>query len=401
MPDWDPMDRPAEQGPPAPEPDDEPLMGVEIVPEALVLPRRPHPGFWWALLWCLGFLLVTQLVAGVVGLVILLVLLAGSPGGLNQFTDPQVLYNSPAFAQAMMPAMLLAQILSIVMSWLVLRLVVGRHWPAIVALRRPSLPHLLFALVGLPGLMVITMGIDGLAKRFVPSLFDLEEMMTMLGKWPWPLGVLIIGVGPGIGEELWCRGFLGRGLVGRYGYLGGVLLTSFLFGLIHLEPRQVAYAMVMGVFLHGAYLFTRSLLVPIILHMTNNSLSVLAMHIPALKAIDMPAEQIPWMVYMAAVLLTAVVALALFQSRARLVDLPSANLTAITTIASPTSITNVPHEVPTADQPLPTWRPAYPGVAYPPPRKATRVMHPWPAWDSWLLVAVGLAIFVGSCFLGG
>src|SRR5262249_45460386 len=164
MPDWESMDRPAEQGPPPPEPDDEPLIGVEVVPEALVLPRRPHPGFGWALLWCLGFLLVTQLVPALVGGVILIILLMGSPGGLDQFNNPKVLYNSDAFAYAMMPAMLLAQILSIIMSCLVLRLVVGRHWPAIVALRRPGLAHLLFALVGLPGLMVIIMGVDGLAK---------------------------------------------------------------------------------------------------------------------------------------------------------------------------------------------------------------------------------------------
>src|SRR5262249_36160060 len=121
-----------------------------------------------------------------------------------------------------------------------------------------------------------------------------------------------------------------------------------------------------------------------------------------LKAVDMPAEQIPWMVYVAAVLLTAAVAWALFQCRARLVDLPSANLTSITTIASPTSITHVLHEVQPDDQSgLPTWRPAFPSVAYPPPGKATRVMHPWPAWHSWLVVALGLAFFVGSCFLGG
>src|SRR6516164_4908797 len=119
MPDWDPMDRPAEQGPLPPEPDDEPLMGVEIVPEALVLPRQPHPGFGWALLWCLGFLLVTQLVPALVGAVILIFLVMGTPGGLDRFNDPQVLFQSEAFAKAMMPAMLLAQILSILMSWLV------------------------------------------------------------------------------------------------------------------------------------------------------------------------------------------------------------------------------------------------------------------------------------------
>ena len=124
------------------------------------------------------------------------------------------------------------------------------------------------------------------------------------------------------------------------------------------------------------------------------------MHIPQLQAIDMPANQIPLIVYATAILLTAIVGWALFQSRARLVDLPIS--TSITTMPNLASITAAPNEVQLTDQPsLATWRPAFPSVAYPPPGKATRVMHPWPAWHSWLLVAVGLAFFVGSCFLGG
>lgn len=381
--------------------DEEPLPAMEIDTEKLRRPRPPQPGFWAAVLWCLGFLAITQLVPGVIGVVILVVLVVGSPGGMEQLqNNPQAMYNSDAFATAMMPALLLAQILGIITSWVVIRIVVGKHWPAILALRRPSVAHLVLALAGLPGLMVITMGIDGLAKRFVPSLFDLEQMMGIFGKWPWPVGVLIIGVGPGIAEELWCRGFLGRGLVGRYGVVGGVLLTSLLFGLIHMEPRQVAYAMVMGIFLHGAYLTTRSLLVPILLHMTNNSLSVLALHVPALQAIDMPAEQIPWTVYVTAILLTASVSWALFQSRARLVDWPGAEQTAITNLPGLNSITADPGTVHLpAGLDLPTWRPSFPSVADPPPGKATRVMRPWPAWHSWLVAAAGLSLFVGSCFL--
>src|SRR6516225_7289140 len=293
----------------------ESILYAQIVPIELPSPRPPHPGFWWAVLWCLGFLLITQVLPAIVGFVIMFVILLLQSSNQVPLQDLHAITNTDAYALAMMVSMLLSQIMAVFVSWLVIRLVVGKEWPRILALRRPSLAHLLLAVIGLPGLIIVGMGVDALAKQVLPSIVNMEETMALFGKWPWPLGVLIIGVGPGIGEELWCRGFLGRGLVGRYGYLGGVLLTSFLFGLIHLEPRQVAYAMVMGVFLHGAYLFTRSLLVPIILHMTNNSLSVLAMHIPALKAIDMPAEQIPWMVYMAAVLLTAVVALALFQSR--------------------------------------------------------------------------------------
>ena len=74
----------------------------------------------------------------------------------------------------------------------------------------------------------------------------MEAMVKEFRTWPWQFGVLVIGLGPGLSEELWCRGFLGRGLVEHYGVILGVLLTSFLFGLIHGDPHQGTMAMLMG-----------------------------------------------------------------------------------------------------------------------------------------------------------
>src|SRR5262249_20891356 len=159
---------------------------------------------------------------------------------------------------------------------------------------------------------------DAVAKQLLPSLIDLEQVAMIFGKWPWPVGVLVIGVGPGIAEELWFRGFFGRGLVGRHGLIVGVLLTSLLFGLIHIEPRQVAYGMVIGVLLHLSYVASRSLLVPMFLHAANNSVSVLAMHIPALAAIDEAAQQIPC--FGAAVLVVVAVGWAFYKSHTSLTD---------------------------------------------------------------------------------
>ena len=50
---------------------------------------------------------------------------------------------------------------------------------------------------------------------------------------------------------------------------------------MHLEPRQVAYATFLGVFLHLSYLASRSLIVPMTLHMLNNSISISMHHVPA------------------------------------------------------------------------------------------------------------------------
>ena len=343
------------------------LIGATDIPEAAPARRPPYPGFWWAVLWCLGILVVTQFVPAVIGMFIFLV---GSAGRMNPevLGDPKALSESPEFIQAMLPAMLLTQFLSVSLAWLVIRLIVGKNWPRILALRWPHWSHLLLALLGLPGLMFIATGVDALARQVLPSFFDLEQTMSMFAKWPWQVGVLIIGLGPGIGEELWFRGFIGRGLVGRHGVIVGVLLTALLFGLIHVEPRQAAYAAVIGVVLHLAYLATRSLLIPVIIHITNNSLSILAMHSRSFQAADIPAEQVPWYVYGASVLLLAAVGWALFRGRARLVDRP--------------------------DSEAVRWRPAFPGVEYPPPKTATTVVPRFPDLTAWLLVAASVAIFL-------
>jgi len=376
----------------------ESILYAQIVPIELPSPRPPHPGFWWAVLWCLGFLLITQVLPAIVGFVIMFVILLLQSSNQVPLQDLHAITNTDAYALAMMVSMLLSQIMAIFVSWLVIRLIVGKEWPRILALRRPSLAHLLLALIGLPGLIVIGMGVDALAKQVLPSVFSLEEAMALFGQWPWPLGVLIIGVGPGIGEELWCRGFLGRGLVGRYGFLAGVLLTSLLFGVIHLEPRQAVAAFVMGIFLHGSYLASRSLLVPMLLHMGNNSLSILSMHVPFLKALDAPPEQIPLLIYEGGIVLTATVVWAFFQSRARFKDIWQRGLDTSFVAANPDfsvqgqPITDDPGET------VSSWRPAFAGVEFPPEGTATSVSHPWPHWTTWVLVAAGLLLLAGSIF---
>lgn len=339
---------------------------AEPVPEERP-PAPPHPGFWWAALWCLGILVVTQLLPGLVGAAILL---ASSPGlRPEQLMDPTDLVRSPQYVTAMLWAMGLAQVLMLGTAWCAVRLVVGRSWGRRLAVRRPSASHLLLALLGLPALIVVVIGVDGLARQVLPSLLDLDEAVSMFGKWPLVMGVLVIGLGPGVAEELWFRGFFGRGLVARHGVVGGVLLTSLLFGLIHMEPRQVVYAFVMGIALHLAYLATRSLLVPVVLHAANNSLSILALHSPAFRAADMPAGEIPWHVYALAPVLLAAVGLALFQSRKVLVE-----------------------EVASGRR----WWPAFPGVAHPPRGAATRVVQPPASVVAWVFVIASAITFAAA-----
>jgi membrane protease YdiL (CAAX protease family) len=90
------------------------------------------------------------------------------------------------------------------------------------------------------------------------------------------MAVLIVAVGPALGEELFCRGFLGRGLVARYGTVAGISLTSILFGVMHIIPAQAMYAGLLGILLHCLALSGRSLWLAMLAHFLNNALSVMA-----------------------------------------------------------------------------------------------------------------------------
>jgi membrane protease YdiL (CAAX protease family) len=345
------------------------------LPMALLV-TPPHPGFGWALLWCLGFLLLTQVLPMLVGGVLLVILLMASGQGVNpaQWGPGGNVMQSWEYAYAIGGAMLLSQVLAVASALLVIHGIVGKDWSRVLAVRYPSGPHLVLTLMGLPCLMVVSMGVEALAKHFLPSFFDVGQMMALFGKLPWALGVLIIGLGPALGEELWFRGFLGRGLVARYGLVGGVLLTSLLFGVMHLEPTQAAATFVMGLFLHWSYLATRSLLVPMILHLANNSLAILALHFSVLHVLNVPGEKIPWYVYGAALLGLATVGWAFFTSRAQLVEDPAAG--------------RIP------------WEPAYIGPELPPAGRTTKVRQRSPNPLAWLGAIAGFVVFGAASVMG-
>jgi membrane protease YdiL (CAAX protease family) len=82
---------------------------------------------------------------------------------------------------------------------------------------------------------------------------------------------------PGLGEELYCRGFLSRGLIARHGVIVGTLVASVLFGAMHLEPVQAMGATLLGVALQVVFLNTCSLKAAIALHTLNNALAFVLM----------------------------------------------------------------------------------------------------------------------------
>jgi membrane protease YdiL (CAAX protease family) len=177
-----------------------------------------------------------------------------------------------------LPALFGGQLLGLALTVLALQARVGPDWMKAIHLRRPRLVPCLLAVLSLPLFWLVAGGatvlVDYVLHLGEPSRQLVMDANAQHGLW---FSLLVIAVGAAVNEELFCRGFLGRGLVGRHGVLVGVLATSVIFGVLDGNVVQGFFAFLMGCYLHLVYLKTRSLWVPILLHFLNNARAVIVL----------------------------------------------------------------------------------------------------------------------------
>ena len=156
----------------------------------------------------------------------------------------------------------------------------GRAAGRCIAFRGLAPTQLLASLMLVLPLQTLASELTNIAQLVVPLfepafLQSLREsnhaIFEQLIERSWLLTIVGACLLPGLGEEIFARGFIGRGLVSRYGLVVGVTLTSFLFGAMHVDPVQGTGAMALGFALHYVYLMSRSLWAPIVLHTLNNA----------------------------------------------------------------------------------------------------------------------------------
>lgn len=212
--------------------------------------------------------------------------------------------------------------------------VFGKRFGRVIPMQWPPMRH-----VALICLLVLPLAVmDGfLAQKVIEiseTLFgvtpsqDLPELLGGITEEPALTLLLILAVAPAFGEELIFRGVIGRGLVGRYGIFAGILGTSVLFSIVHGNWPQGVGVFFVGVMCHVAYLSTRTLAAPILLHFLNNTLPVLALKSlasqnaeGAMNAADQMTTDIsPWIVLAAAVCV-AVLGCLLWKTRVQFRDI--------------------------------------------------------------------------------
>jgi membrane protease YdiL (CAAX protease family) len=323
--------------------------------------RKPGPGFWEALGWCVLFV-AAQMFGLIVTTCSVFVAYAVTAPDAKDFAAEQLdtfvkavappppgqaaeVEVRPAIPRAIGSAlawgMLAAQVVSLGLILIVFPRRIGPDWKRQLGVRAPRPLHVGLVLLIVPGFLIGADTIQTLVQwaTGIEPPQAMKALNGIFGAFPWPLTALAVAIGPGVVEELWCRGLLGRGLCARYGLRIGVPTTAALFAAMHVDPSQLVVITAMGVYLHLVYLATRSIWMPMLLHASNNGLAVL------LALSQQPSETevkvIPIIVHFVALALLFFGGVALRTSR--MIERPVAG-----------------------DRAKGHWTPEYPGISAPP-----------------------------------
>jgi membrane protease YdiL (CAAX protease family) len=141
--------------------------------------------------------------------------------------------------------------------------------------------------------------LPGFMSGFEKWATDLEDSMAGLTKFLtefettgyFILSIVVIAVIPGIGEEILFRGFLQNILrkIFRNDHVA-VWVAAILFSAIHFQFYGFVPRMLLGAIFGYLYLWSGNLLVPIVAHFLNNSISLLSLFVYQKGLTDFDAE---------------------------------------------------------------------------------------------------------------
>ena len=120
-----------------------------------------------------------------------------------------------------------------------------------LSLREPKCPWWTLALFPMASAIPLAVGVGaayGMTYFFAPdtSIEALYKNLTTV--WAIPF-IILIGVMPGMMEELLFRGYAQTRLIERWGPLVGISVTAILFALFHVTPHAMALAFIVGIWL--------------------------------------------------------------------------------------------------------------------------------------------------------
>lgn len=246
----------------------------------------------------LGFIILHFLVINIVAIIVLVFALIIDSGGaldMNMLSDIDYINKLIIERNSQITVFYALAILPIYLIYLYFA---KRKRPDTVFVKRAGILDILPAF----SIMVGTMGVTNLyfilltkvseSNSFIAQLMqDYEELSAMAfsteADYLWL--VLGIGIAAPVVEELLFRGIIQGELRHAMPEWAAVVVQAVLFAAFHMQPIQSSYVLLPGLMLGAAYAWTKSLWVPIAMHIFFNLLGSL---VPSLMQSDEMLQQI-------------------------------------------------------------------------------------------------------------
>src|SRR5579872_519937 len=214
----------------------------------VVAASRPGPGFFESIAWMIGMYFVQFGVIAVAAVLlfakaVLTDEIDPSRSGAAEITNKLL----ALFRDDLLAILGASQVATIVYGLLAIRLRIRPQGVRRLGWRFPWQVHWLLVALLMPPMWLLSSSLQNALLQWMPwaetGMKDLQDTFAQAPLW---LGVLVIGLQPAVAEELVFRGLIGRGLVARWGLIPGMLVTSILFGVMHLHPVQAIAVIPLG-----------------------------------------------------------------------------------------------------------------------------------------------------------
>lgn len=146
-------------------------------------------------------------------------------------------------------------------------------------IRLPSIRQFFGAVFTYIGVYLITLSISNIIYIFFPSMQDtVEGLSSMTNIMPNPIvAVIVIALLPAVCEELLMRGFILSSFSEYKSYVG-IVIVGVMFGILHFDVYRFVPTTILGIASAYIVLKTKSLILPMLYHFINNTISVMAMY---------------------------------------------------------------------------------------------------------------------------
>ncbi|MDR2575900.1 MAG: CPBP family intramembrane metalloprotease [Treponema sp.] len=125
------------------------------------------------------------------------------------------------------------------------------------------------------GFVILSSELSNILNYFLPLPRYLQEVFdTMLDNKYIIISVVSVGIIPAFIEEMLFRGVILNGFKENYSHKKAIIVSSLLFGIVHLNPWQFVTAFIMGMVSAWVCLKLKSLTLSIYMHMFNNTAAV-------------------------------------------------------------------------------------------------------------------------------